>query len=546
MRSSRILTSFVIALLVVISLAHAQFPKPPKGPFPKPPSQKKAEPLSVTEAQSEIKFTQADGQKITLPISIINVPSDFKIINTISDSSSTNIFLFVQGFGRSSEKKPMRLICYDYKNRSVLWQLQTKNRKGFLASDLLILPKTSKYEDETIALDKKTGDIVWKNEEGLYLPILSKNIGFSGSMCAVDLRDGSERWCRKINNNYGWLEGIILDSMMIVSIDGLHTFDLFTGSGWDLELPTVKKDISGYIAKSIAAGFAQRMGLYVEGPSQPDVYSGLASNILLVGNRVYFSAIDIIVSREFGTGQVIWTKRLPEPNTGSAFLFPIGEDIGFINIGSCMLNNSLISYYYPYLLIMDKNTGSVKYNVAVKTIYPICDYMATDTLLHVISSKDLMSYNNRLQVVSHKTLHKDTLTFTRTGDYVSVLNHPENYFIIRAGSDSCLPLSFFMKEGYLPVISQKGLIIYNELLQEKHWIPQSELYKNATQFSNYLVLKPRLEHLSKRYIVDNTNELKIVGKIDLPGSQLITEDTMIFFPEINSFGVFDLPDLIKK
>ncbi len=538
-----IFTIFFGVLGSFFLFSFSQTPKPPFPPLPRKNAETKNDTLSIKSEKYEIKLTMPDGQKVLIPSMAYSVPTDFKIISSLVDPSSENIFLFLQKFSRYSEKEPVLLVNYNFVKNTILWKRRCKNQSGFLNNDNIILTNSSKHYDGSAAINCKTGDIVWKTDANVYLRIADENIAFTGSLTAVDLISGQNIWSRKVKNAYGWLEALIYDSVMLASIDGLHKFNLKNGSGWDYNHPTGNTDVLPDIGGRIMAGY---LGVTVSTfDDENEVDYGMASNILKIDERVFFSAQEHLICKDFNTGRTIWQIKLPEDKTGSVFLFRIGKNLGLINKGSCLYKNSVAMYGYPYLLILDINSGAIRTTLDIKTIYPITDYVLKDSLIYIVSNRDLMIISSNLQVIAKRNFYKDTANYNRIGDYQYAFGDPGDYFYLGKGSKSGISVAPSINNGDFPVVSTKGMVVYDRNLKETNWIPINELYRSYATFSHYMVIRPFKENLSRRIILDTSRNFEVIGKTDLPGSKLLHDGRILMVPEINTFSIFNISDIVK-
>src|SRR5690606_1196566 len=75
----------------------------------------------------------------------------------------------------------------------------------------------------------------------------------------IDLITGKPIWQREISREYSWNDVFYLnDSILLIAAAGLHTLNIFDGTGWDYNTITGKKD---YTASAIGTGLGIVAGL---------------------------------------------------------------------------------------------------------------------------------------------------------------------------------------------------------------------------------------------------------------------------------------------
>ncbi|MCK9205060.1 MAG: PQQ-like beta-propeller repeat protein [Bacteroidales bacterium] len=503
--------------------------------------QKSEEPFNITLVPKEIKFFKAGTLPVVIQDTVVTVPPEFKIINIVVDNSPMTAFLFVQRIGGKKSDDHVWLVAWDIRGNSVLWNREIDGKEGYIAGDLIILPN-----NPAMALDKKTGLVKWIRDESIILPIVSKNVAFSKSLSAVDLQDGRTRWIREITDVGGYFERVIVDSLMIMAVDGLHAFNLYTGKGWDLVLPTWEEDESNVLANKVLGAPFTAIGRNYMSPEKADVYSGMVSNILIIEEQLFYTAKDYVVCLDLLSGRKIWHTRLPEEKAGSVFLFRMGDNIGLINRGFCWLNNAPKKYLYPYFLAIDKRNGNFLGSKAIKSMNIITDYAVMDSAVFIFTGKEILKYSVLCRYFNSLSLDRDASLNKRLVDFKSLLLNTDGYYVIPGKTDSCFTLKSVLTKNMYPIITKNGIVVYDGLLQEKRWFPGSDLFSTQARICGHLLLRPMKESLSKRIIVDDSNELRIIGYFDLPGINILTDEVIMYVPDMNSVGFLNCSGFFRK
>lgn len=134
------------------------------------------------------------------------------------------------------------IIRYDIESKSVLWsqwiayQMESIEQYG----GVTLYTKAGK----TFCLDNRTGQQIWRVKNSIIFANPIKNIGIGykiqilknndNILEGIDLTNGKPIWQRDISREYGWNKVAYLnDSTLLIGAAGLHTLNIFNGTGWD-------------------------------------------------------------------------------------------------------------------------------------------------------------------------------------------------------------------------------------------------------------------------------------------------------------------------
>ena len=220
-----------------------------------------------------------------------------------------------------------------------------------------------------ISLNIENGNKLWECKNDFYyvnqkkgIAIGYKNSGLAGSnhlLEGISLKNGNTIWKRELKREYGWNKKIQLnDSTLLVASAGLHTINIFNGSGWDYETITGKKDYSETIAKNTAGiVLGVLTGTYVTS-SGPNVVSDVVSNIIIDSANFYIASKEKISQVDRQSGKINWSTNLPEDLTSKSNIFKNDSTLYLINSGFAYWGRKKIDFGQPFIMGLNINTGN--------------------------------------------------------------------------------------------------------------------------------------------------------------------------------------------
>jgi len=270
---------------------------------------------------------------------------DGRIDQSFIDSTKETLTLLIRG--ESNDPKWSnnfgKLLLFDLKSGKIKWEENIKNEYSkFLQSDDYIV-ETSELLSNIII--PETGDVQSQvNTTIYYIDSINKTgIGYKvntrgqygNDLEAINLKDGALLWERRITHKYGWNDiSHLNDSVLLLLSDGLHTFNIKNGKGWDYKTVTGKFDLI----------------------SEFEYVVGIASNAVIDSSAIYFASGENIV-RLNTDGKIIWEAPLEKNKVSNSSVFINDSLLYMINKGYAFNENGHINYGTPYFAAFNKHTG---------------------------------------------------------------------------------------------------------------------------------------------------------------------------------------------
>lgn len=335
------------------------------------------------------------------PITATRYVTPEKIYKWHWDGVSDNLLLELRESNKkgTSFKNEGTLNMIDLETKDVKWV----RKVNYNSSE--IKPYGAYYflaeKKKNLCLDPETGDVLWENKSDFYFidPFLNIGVGYpvqsmSDKLTAVDLSNGNELWSKSIDRTFGWNDAYMLnDSILLISVNGIHAVNLANGRGWTYKANTTKKEVGkmiGVNALGIILGVLTGTYMY---QTQPDVASDMVSNLLIdpFGNVVLASRDRI--SRVDRSGNILWYTLLPEKITSKSSLFLLDSVVYMINRGHAQYNGGFSMIGDPYLAAFDLNSGNQLYLTAIPEKKEfIRNYQVINDMLFLVFEDKIASY----------------------------------------------------------------------------------------------------------------------------------------------------------
>ena len=403
------------------------------------------------------------------------------------DPSQNQLLVFMQKQGENPRENPGTLLLYDLTGNCIIWSVWSFATQGDLTADRVIVYGYG----STFGLDRNTGEVVWERLGSFFDLDASREIAYSGLLTMFDLNTGLDVWSsndnlREITNQWGWLEETIIDSTLIVAVDGLHTFQIETGNGWDLNMPTgyaahgkaLAKDLGTAVLMGVLGGLT---GTYVyTPPSEPDRFTELCSNICCGNGNVFFYANEHLVCVDLDTGTELW-HTTTEEKAGTSLLYEQDNGILMIANGRCQMNGLTHEYGVPFVARYDKLTGEELNLEFVRTETPLKDHLISKDGVYLMSERDLYFYNETGDIVVELSIpESDSLNY---GYFLRFVSEPENWLMME--NDRAINLGTYCDVSsnnvQLAVRTSEGIILYDNEYAILKWIPKDRF--NRISFS---------------------------------------------------------------
>jgi outer membrane protein assembly factor BamB len=297
---------------------------------------------------------------------------DFQV-DTVND----HITIQLRGLSKNGKwlDNKGKVVRYDPEEKKVLWskkiayQVENLEQTGGVT-----LHSTGK---KSYSLDNATGQELWEVKNSLIFADAVDKIGIGykiqplkakeNTLEGINLINGQPIWQREISREYGWNDVFYLnDSTLLIGASGLHTLNIFEGTGWDYHTITGKKD---YTAAAVGTGLGIVAGLltgtYAVSTGH-NLVSEVVSNMLVDSANIYFASRKDLV-RLNKQGEVLWKKSLPDEMTSKSMIFKSGDDLVMVNLGYAFMGYRELDFGTAFIASFDLNTGDQKYLNVVTT-----------------------------------------------------------------------------------------------------------------------------------------------------------------------------------
>jgi outer membrane protein assembly factor BamB len=326
--------------------------------------------INVLTNIKQIGHTSLTGQPIqakeyTFPERI----HDFQIDTVTND-------IIIQLRGLRKEKwlaNKGEVIRYDLDNNKVLWfdkiMYQTESIEQYGG---VTLHTTG---GKSYCLENETGKQLWEVKNSIIFadPIDNIGIGYKlqpskgkqNTLEGIDLNTGQPIWEREINREYSWNNSFYLnDSTLLVGAAGLHTINIFDGTGWDYNTVTGKKD---YTASAVGTGLGIAAGLLTGMYSVStghNLVRDVVSNVIVDSLYIYFASKEQLVKLD-KQGEIIWQKPLPSDLTSRSWIFKSNDNLIMVNRGFAYMGYRQLDFGTPFIASFNINSGDQYYLATV-------------------------------------------------------------------------------------------------------------------------------------------------------------------------------------
>lgn len=359
--------------------------------------------------------------------------------------------------------------------------------------------------NNSYCLDNETGEKLWKVKNSIIFanPVEKIGIGYriqpsstktDNILEGIDLRDGRVIWQREIYRGYGWNDAFYLnDSTVLIAAAGLHTVNIFDGTGWDYNTTTGKKD---YTASAVGTGLGIVAGLLTGMYSVSTGYNLLrdvVSNVLVDGESIYFASKTFIV-RLNRKGETQWMKELPEDLTSKSHLIMLDSNVVMVNRGFAFMGYRQLDFGVPFFAAFNLDSGDQKYFIPVANdnegIIKGIDLLNQQRDLIIAFNNHMVKYN----LENGESMLAKAIDKSEYGEIEYFIG--SNVFLSR---DSIfLPLTDLDSTG-LYLYTEKGKILaINEHLEISEEIELEDLYFNYLNRDNVRFIA----HKDSTFVID--------------------------------------------
>jgi hypothetical protein len=349
----------------------------------------------------------------------------------------------------------------------------------------------------------------------------------------IKLQDGLPLWQRQISREYGWNNVFYLnDSTLLISASGLHTVNIYNGTGWDYNTITGKKD---YTAAAIGTGLGVVAGLltgtYAVSTGH-NLVRDVISNILVDSSSIYFASKEQIVKIN-KNGEIIWKQALPSDLTSKSWIFKYNDNIIMVNRGYAYMGYRQLEFGKPFIASFSISNGNQNYLNQIsnnkKEIISALD--KRDSTLYLIYKNHISKFS----IKSGENLIDKSFNTDSNGELKYFIG--EQVFIQKDSSFLSLPKLDSLKK-YL-YTSSGNILVLDENLEITDTIASEELYVNYLQRNN----KKLIAKGNQTLIIDSKG--KVFAELESSSKSTVIKNNLYNIQE-NSIIEIDIDKIINN
>jgi outer membrane protein assembly factor BamB len=342
----------------------------------------------------------------------------------------------------------------------------------------------------------------------------------------------------------------------LVAAAGLHSINIKTGEGWDYNTPTGKNlnvtPTSGEIAGAVVGGIIGGLiggliagaitgGFYVTYPiynynalkTGSDVISGIASNVLINNDFIYFASKDTLTKLNKHTGQPTWKCTFEKDITSNSFIFLNGNELYMINNGFAFRGQSQIDYGKPFIAAFNATTGKQKYlQLLNKNDGPVIDFKLIDNEIYLLFKNAIGKYD----LESGKQILETTFSKAVIGDLEYFAG---NQYFIANRDDSFLFIDQYDLSTIQIYTTTRKIITLDEQFNVMHTINYENIGVYYEQYKDYYLI----ENDKKTFLVNTDGER--VAEFEATANAFIM-DNILYDKQFRSIIAIDLQNIITK
>ena len=420
----------------------------------------------------------------------MNYQAELKII----DSSQNQLFVVGQRAEKKYKQKPIFLV--DLNKGKILWQIMSLSPGFRVNFDSELQDQIIFEANKTVfSIDRQSGQTQW-TRKGDYCPLDLENhlaytkidSGFLNQMELFDTRTGKTLWNRgKFKMGWWNLENQIFDkTIWLSSGDGLHTFNLKEGTGWDIKVPTnatggIGKVVALAVLSAIAGGYSS---------ASTDRYDDLTSNALIVDDQIYYAGNRILIRVDLNNGTEKWRIKVPKIAAHSV-LFEEDDHILMFGLGWCYKNYRISDYSIPWVGRFNKVDGKQTLYKPLGAKTRLLDYSNEDDGYYLLTKDKLYFVDRKRPQDIFLETQNDPETKSKFGTYRLIIDKPENFFVqsetdsnqFKALTDFKTDLTF----GWIK--TNKGIVQYDRELLPEHWFSGKHLQNYVAGKANLRLIR---------------------------------------------------------
>jgi PQQ-like domain len=344
----------------------------------------------VTVGTNFITNTEIRTKEFIFPENIYNAYFD-----------TTHKVLTVQLRGFFEKKIPNdygKIVQYDVSDNSIKWEKEINYKTTSILQCRDVIIQSKLYT--SVRLNAETGKKQWKiNRQSFYLDEKTNmGLGFlpsnnSSNLEGFMLSDGSVKWHRAVNREYGINEIVNLnDSAILLNAGGLHSVDLKNGLGWDYTAITGSKDYTALIAVNAVGIIIGAFTGYYMYTTDIDIATNICSGVWMDSTGYYFASRDKLSLLSLA-GQPLWTSELPKKKTSKSDIFLQDSLIYMVNYGFGHRGDYPVYVGNPFIAAFEKDNGSQVFMQEVSDKKEmICDYITGNNMIICLYKDKIAGY----------------------------------------------------------------------------------------------------------------------------------------------------------
>lgn len=334
------------------------------------------------------------------------------------------------------------------------------------------------------------GKIVHVNEKLNVALVISNSVN---QLNAHELTTGNLLWTSPLNNENNWNDlTYIDDSTIIIAASGLTSINLRKGKNWEIKLETSSKP-SGQTVISENSIISKAAVQSIETSTIVSKITNLASNILVDNSTIFFADKNSLNAINL-SGKLIWQQNLKNYELSQSIISIINGELLLFNLGKAHFGDNTIIYGKPFLIKLDKATGTIisDQNSKLETVF---DFVKLNHSV-LFANKKGISTTDITNSLFESIIELDEKKY---GQFNSFIN-PDEYYAEREGH--IVPLSFINSQLIFFVTGNDKVygVSNHKIEYEYHF---TELYKKQFDVNRAVLLKNGLKH----YLVSKNYEL---------------------------------------
>ena len=323
------------------------------------------------------------------------------------------------------------------------------------------------------------------------------------------------------------------DSTLLIVASGLHTINLNTGSGWDYNTITGKKDYTETIAKNtIGTAVGLMTGTYIISTGS-NLVRDVVSNVILDSTYLYIASKEKLSKINQNNGQPVWTHELPEDLTSKSIIVLKDSLLCMVNMGYAYLGGKKINFGTPFILGLDPKTGNQRYNTIVSE--------KKDPINNFIIERDLIciTFKNRIETYSlysgTKLLSKtfNTEEFGELGSFVG------GQLYTKVNDIEFKPLQLLDTTSYYIYTNKSKILALDKHFNVTNTLDYETLYYHYGQLNDYKLLVKDEQMI----LLDEQNNVRATLNINY--NSIVKGNTLYNYND-KSLLIIDLSPLLNE